>query len=798
MRHTELSKAIDLALCTALGWALTTAAMAQETDAPTTAVSAQTLDKVTVVGSRRQGTSETETLVPVDVIPMTKAATQGAQFDLAQTLQFIAPSFNSTRQTGADGADLIDSAALRGLAADQTLVLVNGKRRHNVSLVNLFGARNRGATGTDLNTIPMLAIERVEVLRDGAAAQYGSDAIAGVINIALKQRSGCEGVLAYGQYTRGDGENDLTTAYCGFELGERGQFAVTAEYLSRNRSDRSGADNPRTIGDSRVDNATVAGNGSFGITDSVEIYFTGTYQDRDASSAAFARGGIGSDDIPSRNSAAMFPNGFVPFINGDIEDRYASVGVRGDFAQWRVDLSTTYGYNEFLFNISNTLNASIANLNLLNGGPGLSPTRFDAGGFSFRQQTTNLDFTRFYDDVFQGLNVAFGGEYRDERYKIFAGEAGSFIDADGPGGGNAGSQGFPGFQPGDATNRSRDNWAAYVDLEASLTDRLMLDVAGRYEDFSDFGSTLNGKLAWAYRATDSLRLRGSISTGFRAPSLQQRFFSSTFTDFIGGVPTDVVLAPNGGAVANAAGIPKLEEETSDSYTFGLTWAPNAAISVTIDGYWINIDDRIVLSGRFDTTDPTIGSILESLGVGQAQFFVNSVDTKTRGIDVTAAHDIELGGGKLLTLLGYNYNKTDVKKVNAPPSLAGREDVLLDNREKLFIENGAPRHKATLAFDYTYGSWNALWKFIYFGSQTLGTFSGPPVPNLHYAPRLSADASVTYTFPNEKTRLTVGAANIFDKFPSRQNPDETDNGFFYDSVQFGLNGASLFVRLASSF
>lgn len=638
MRATELSRAIGLALCSIIGLAATAPTSAQENDDVQASSDAQTLDRVTVIGSRRQGTSETETLVPVDVIPMTKAATQGAQFDLAQTLQFIAPSFNSTRQTGADGADLIDSAALRGLAADQTLILVNGKRRHNVALVNLFGARNRGATGTDLNTIPMLAIDHVEVLRDGAAAQYGSDAIGGVINISLKQRSGCEGVLAYGQYTRGDGENDLTTAYCGFELGERGQFGVTAEYLSRNRSDRSGADNPRTIGDSSVDNATVAGNGSFGITDNVEAYFTGTYQNRDASSAAFARGGIGSDDIPSRNSAAMFPDGFVPFINGDLEDRYATVGARGDFGEWHVDLSTTYGYNEFLFNISNTLNASIANLDLLNGGAGLSPTRFDAGGFSFRQQTTNLDFTRYYDGVFQGLNVAFGGEYRDERYKIFAGEAGSFIDADGPGGGNAGSQGFPGFQPGDETNRSRDNWAAYLDLEASLTERLMVDVAGRYEDFSDFGTTLNGKLAWAYRTTDTLRLRGSVSTGFRAPSLQQQFFSSTFTDFVGGVPTDVVLAPNGGTVANAAGIPKLKEETSDSYTLGLTWTPTDAVSVTVDGYWINIDDRIVLSGRFDTTDPTIGSILENLGVGQAQFFVNSVDTKTRGIDVTTAHN----------------------------------------------------------------------------------------------------------------------------------------------------------------
>lgn len=797
-----LRKALPLSAAMGMGLLAMTSAQAQQTASPTApadAAEAKSLDKVMVLGSRRQGTSETETLVPVDIIPMTKAATQGAQFDLAQTLQFIAPSFNSTRQTGADGADLIDSAALRGLGADETLVLVNGKRRHNVALVNLFGARNRGATGTDLNAIPVLAIDRVEVLRDGAAAQYGSDAIAGVMNIALKKKLGCEGVLGYGQYTRGDGENDLTSAYCGFEVGSNGGvIALTAENLSRNRSDRSGKDNPRTIGDTRVDNLTFYGNGEIPLGEVATAYFTLGHQNRDASSAAFARGGIGSDDIPSRNSAAMYPDGFVPFINGELEDRYATLGLRGDVGEWHADLSSTYGFNDLHYDISNTLNASIANLDLLNGGAGISPSRFDAGGFSFRQSTTNLDFSRFYDGVFQGLNVAFGGEYRDERYKIFAGEPGSYIDADGAGGGNAGSQGFPGFQPDDRTNTGRDSWASYVDFEATLSERLTADLAGRYEHFSDFGSTLNGKLALAYKATETVRLRGSVSTGFRAPSLQQRLFSSTFTDFIGGVPTDVVLAPNGGTVANAAGIPKLKEETSNNFTLGFTWEPLDNLTFTVDGYRIDIDNRIVLSGRFDTTDPNIGAILDSLGVGEAQFFTNSVDTKTEGVDITAAHNMAFAGGNLTTLLGYNYNKTTVKRVNAPASLAGREDVLLDNREKLFIENGAPRNKATLAFDYTNGPWDALVKFIYFGSQTLGTFSGPPVPDLHYAARASADASITYGFREGKTKLTVGAANLFDTFPSKQNADETDNGFKYDSVQFGLNGAAVFVRLSSEF
>ena len=759
---------------------------------------AQELEAVSVVGSRRYGrTSETQTPVPVDVVPMDKISEQGAQFDLAQSLQYLAPSFNSTRQTGADNADLIDSAALRGLGSDQTLVLVNGKRRHSVSLVNLFGARNRGNTGTDFNAIPLLAIERVEILRDGAAAQYGSDAIAGVINIALKKSPGCEAVAGYGQYSRGDGENYLASAYCGFETSNGGSVAMTGEWLKRGRSDRAEKDNPRTIGDTKVDNRTFYLNGEVPVGDEVHFYFTGGLQDRAASSAAFGRGGIGSDDIPSRNSAAMYPDGYVPYINGDIKDRYAIVGAWGKVGEWRADLSQAYGYNELKNTISNTMNASIANLDLIGGGLGISPNKFYAGGFAFTQYTTNLDFSRYYDAALAGVNVAFGAERRRENYEIWAGVPGSYIDADGPGGGNAGSQGFPGFQPGDATDQSRTSWALYGDVETNWTDRFMTDMAVRYEDYSDFGKTTTGKIAASFRVSDTFLLRSSISTGFRAPSLQQRYFSSTFTDFVSGEPVDVLLAPNGGRVANAAGIPALKEETSTGYTLGFTWNPTDNLAVTLDGYRIKIDDRIVLSGRFDTTDPNIGAILEQLGVGQAQFFVNSVDTRTQGIDLTVSHNTQVGDGELTTYLAFNHGTTKVTAIHAPPSLAGREDVLLSERERLFIEEGAPSTKATLSFDYSIGKWNPNFKIIHFGPQTLGTFSGPPVPNAHYEAKTSADVSLTYSF-TDNAKLTLGAANIFDVFPTRQNPDETDNGFKYDSVQFGLNGTSYFARFWMKF
>ncbi|WP_426176966.1 TonB-dependent receptor plug domain-containing protein [Massilia sp. TWR1-2-2] len=794
---STLRKAILLSLYgSAALAAFSPAAFAQSAGA----VAKDDMQTVNVVGSRRAAnTSATETVVPVDFIPMTKIAEQGGQFDLAQTLTYISPSFNSTRQTGADGADLIDSAALRGLGSDQTLVLMNGKRRHTTALVNIFGARNRGNTGTDMNAIPLLAIKNVQVLRDGAAAQYGSDAIAGVINIDMKKSLGCETVVGAGQYSEGDGRNYLGSAYCGLQVGDKGVIGITAEVLNRGRSNREVDDSPRIIGDSLVKNRTLYVNGEIPTGAAGRVYFTAGVQDRYGSSAAWGRGGIGSDDIPSKNSAAMYPNGFAPFINADVDDRFGTIGYRTRAGEWNADLSQTYGFNKMVYNISNTLNASIANKNLLAGGKGISPSQFNAGGFEFEQLTTNADISRFYGDILGGLNVALGAEYRKENYKIFAGEPGSYNDVDGLGsGGNAGSQGFPGFQPSDATDKGRHSSAAYLDLEADVTDRIKLQGAVRYEKFSDFGSTVTGKLAASFRLADAVLLRGSASTGFRAPSLQQVYFSSTFTDFVGGVAKDVVFAPNGGNVTNAAGIPKLKEEKSKSFTLGTTWTPTASTSVTADLYRINIDDRIVLSGRFDSDNyPALGDILLNLGVASAQFFVNSIDTRTQGLDLTVANKSDVMGGKLNTFLALNFSTTDVTNIKAPPSLAGFEDVLLSERERLFIEQGGPRRKATLGLDYTLGKVNTELKIIHFGPQSLGTFSGPPTPLMKYEPKTSADLAFTYAF-TPKTKFTVGAANIFNVKPTAHDPNETDNGFKYESVQFGLNGTSYFARMWHKF
>jgi iron complex outermembrane receptor protein len=761
----------------------TLAAQAQETTS---------LERVNVVGSRKTlpAASSTDTLVPVDIYSMSKITEGGGQFDLAQTLQYLSPSFNSTRQTGADGADLIDSAALRGLGSDQTLVLVNGKRRHTVALVNLFGARNRGATGTDMNSMPLLAIDNVQVLRDGAAAQYGSDAIAGVINIQLKKKAGCEAVAGYGQYSAGDGKNYLASAYCGVKLGG-GVLGITGEWQDRGRSNRADPGDLRTIGDTQVKNKTVYLNGEFPTAGDNKFYLTAGAQDRDASSAAWARGGVGSDDIPDRNSAAMYPDGFVPFINGDVQDRYVIVGWKSSFAGWDTDLSQTYGSNKMRYNISHTLNASIANKDLLAGGKGVSPTSFDAGGFGFSQATTNFDVSRFFPDLLGGSNIAFGAEYRKEKYNIVAGEPGSYIDADGGGfGGNAGSQGFPGFQPGDVTNRSRNSQALYADWEASFTPALTVDAAIRAEHYSDFGSTTTAKLAGSYKLGKDFLLRGAASTGFRAPSLQQLYFSSTITDFVQQKPVDVVIAPNGSKVTNAAGVPALTQEKSRNLSVGFTFKPSSDTALTADLYQIKIKGRIVLSGRVEADDPNLGPILQSLDVGAAQFFVNSVDTRTRGLDLTASTRNKLGDGTLNTFLALNISRTTVTKINVPVSLKISEDVLVSTRERLFIEEAGPRAKGTLGFEYSQGAWTGEAKIIHFGKQTQGSFEENLY--LYYKPKTSMDLGVSWQ-ATPALKFSVGGNNVFNVKPTRQDAGQTDNGFYYDSVQFGLNGASYYAR-----
>jgi iron complex outermembrane recepter protein len=741
------------------------------------------------VGSRAEERTRTDTPVPVDVLPVSEIADDAGQLDLTQLLQFTAPSFNSNRQSGSDGSDHVDAATLRGLGPDQVLVLINGKRRHSSSLVYLFGTRGRGNVGTDLNTIPVSAIERIEILRDGAAAQYGSDAIAGVINIILKKGRGLNVLLSGGQYTAGDGEHGQVALNYGLPIGSEGSLNLTGEFLTRAKTNRATPDEPRVIGDAATDNLTLfynldarAGAGT--------IYGHGGYNDRDGLAGAWYRDGEG--DIPSRNSAQMYPGGFVPNIGTAIKDFSAAIGYRTLVGTWSMDVSTTYGSNEMSYQISDTLNASIATLN-----NGISPSNFDAGGFEFTQHTTNLDFSRFYPTWLRGVNLALGAEYRRETYGIFSGEAGSYADFDGPGGGNAGSQGFPGFQPVDEVDASRNNTAAYVDMEFQTTPKLLVTGAVRAEDYSDFGNTVNGKVSFAYAISDPLNARGSFSTGFRAPSLHQRYFSSTFTDFIAGEAADVKLAPNESELAELVGIPKLTEEESTNVSLGLTWNPRPSFDLTVDAYQIDIDDRIVLTGGFTTDDPDIGPIIEAQNLVEARFFTNAIDTRTRGVDITAGHRSTLAAGRLTTQAALNLNETDVVRINTAPGLAGKEDIYFNTRERMFVEGSAPKTKATLLFDYDRTRWNAGLRLAYFGSLESGTWTqidDPSAPPQRYDARATTDVHVGFRLA-DNLQWTIGGVNIFDVQPTAQDPFETENGALWENVQMGINGAAWYTRLS---
>jgi len=763
---------------------------------------------VAVVGSRSPKRSAMETAVPVDIIPISKVMNQMGQVDLNQILQFVAPSFNSNRQSGSDGADHVDPATLRGLGPDQTLVLINGKRRHQSSLVNIYGSRGRGNTGTDLNAIPAAAIERIEILRDGASAQYGSDAIAGVVNIILKTTTGeLTGNLMTGTNMTGYGRSlkspmgkvlDKTTDGAqfnanlnyGIKLGDKGFVNFTGDYLRKNKTYRPTYKKlfpdvyREEFGDASYSNYSLFVNSVIPLKGNASFYGFAGLGRRDGDAFAWTR-----DAGSERNVISIYPNGFNPHIQSKIDDRSISTGIKTKVGKWNADFNLTFGGNRFAYEVDKTLNASME---------AASPTHFDAGGFELNQNRLGADFNRSFDKVAKGFNLAFGTEFRWEQYRIFAGELNSWkgyptifnngvFTTNRP----AGAQGFPGFQPTDATRKSRTNFGAYVDGELDVTKEWMIAGAVRAENYSDFGSTFNYKIASRFKVIgDKLVLRGSASTGFRAPSLPQINFSSTFTNVQAGTIVDQVIAPNSGPLAKAVGIPELKQETSVNLSAGFTAKPIRNLSLTVDAYQVTIKDRVVLTGLFDQSDDAIGYILASLNVGAAQFFTNAVDTKTTGVDAIATYSNTIGKGRLTTTLAANFNKIEVEKVHTTALLAGKEDLYFGPRDKAFLLASAPGHKINLGFDYRINDINASLRFT--------RFSGVNFTNWNnetdlYQGKTTTDLSVGYTCKKKYT-LTIGGVNIFDKYPTYHDPALTETGGMWESTQMGFSGAFFFARV----
>lgn len=752
------------------------------------------LKQVVVVGSRSLNRSATDTPAPVDVIDIKEVSSKTGQLDVNQLLQFAAPSFNSNRQTGSDGTDHVDPASLRGLGPDQTLVLINGKRRHQSSLVNIYGTRGRGNTGTDLNAIPVSAIERIEILRDGAAAQYGSDAIAGVINIVLKTVTNKLEVNANtGAYKAKyrfddkeiDGLNYNFNGNYGIKVGKDGFVNLTADYNYRDHTNRANVDQSdlvrRQFGDPRAKNSAVFLNSKFGIGSKSQIYVFGGSNLRHGESYAWTR--FAGDD---RNVPEIYPDGFDPLIKAKIRDNSITAGFKTLLKDWELDISNSYGINQFDYHIDNTLNTSLG---------ATSPTSFDAGGFSLSQNTVNLGITKFHKNIWAGLNTAFGLEYRKEQYKIHAGEEKSYKSYQE--GLPAGSQGFPGFQPGDEVNKGRSNFGAYADVEADITRKFMVGVALRFENYSDFGSTLNGKIASRFKINDVISVRGTASTGFRAPSLPQIYFNSTVTNFIGGQAQQVLIARNNNIVTTTLGIPPLKQEISQNYSLGFTVRPAGNFSLTVDGYHIKVKDRIVLTGQFTSDDPDIGDLLSGLGVARAQFFTNAVTTSTWGLDVILSNRSPLGRGHLTTSFAANLNNLKIDKINTAPKLAGKEDTYFDMREQYFLKASAPPSKLNLTLDYQISKSTFLVRFVRFGEIELANWNYDENDLDIYKAKITTDVSYSLK-ASQNVLLTVGANNVFNVYPDRHSASLTETGGAWDPVQMGPNGGFGYVKLKLSF
>lgn len=905
-------------------------AVAQEPEAQ---AGAEVPDEQTIVvtGTRRADRTVADSPVPIDVIG-SEAMNRSGQTETNKILNQLVPSFNFPQPSIADGSDTLRPATLRGLSPDQTLVLINGKRRHVSALLNVNGTVGRGSAAVDLNLVPGLAISRVEVLRDGAAAQYGSDAIAGVINIQLRSaRRGGRASFTYGEYyTKPDGVDRVTglvlasdgqprldptdTRYLlantggertindgaqatiginfGVPIAQSGFVNLTAEFRQRDATNRAGYDlrpnfnrvapafDPREVdfnrlqfrfGDPKSRDLNLFLNAGLDLTPDWEAYAFGSYGRRKAESAAnWRQGGA----VQNRDFSAIPPNvtptagnfvplteiGFLPLIETDLDDYAATLGVRGAIAGWKADFSVGRGHNSFDYEVKDTLNTSF--------GPE-SQRDFDAGGLRYSQSLLNADFSReFAIGLATPLSVAIGAEHRRERFKIRPGELqsyavgplfratvtttaadcaaqqGVFVPAASdptvgacsfPGrAAPVGAQGFPGIPEASATNESRHSWSAYAELDTDIVPGLTTTLAGRFERYSDFGSTLNGKFAARWEPFQGYALRGSISNGFRAPSLHQQFFTTTSTNFINGVPVDIATLSTGAPAAQALGAQDLKPEKSVNLSFGATANPLRGLTLTADLYRIGIDDRIVLTETLGTggtgnTAPVqaaVTALLAASGfpqVAAARFFINGLDTTTRGVDVVAAYNFRAGDlGRWTFTAAYNYNRTKIDKrlaTNGP--LAEIPGLVLFGRvEGLRFTEGQPRDKVVMSADGELGHFGLTARTTRYGKVVSPGAVAPiadPTSLTAYGPddiflgrRWITDLELRYKPGGSKVEFALGANNLFDVYPDRSpfGPRPASVGGFYPANQiyipysifspFGFNGRYLYGRAAVSF
>jgi iron complex outermembrane receptor protein len=910
-------------LSTLSSLALTAApALAQPAPAAPAASAPEPDSAIIVTGTRRSDRTVADSPVPVDVIGAEAIASSG-QTETNKILNNLVPSFNFPQPSIADGTDALRPATLRGLSPDQTLVLVNGKRRHVSALLNINGTVGRGSAAVDLNLIPGLAISRIEVLRDGASSQYGSDAIAGVINIQLRGANhGGRATATYGRYattldgvanitglqtTAGqpfldpadnrvfaatangerhahDGEMWTLGANIGLPLGP-GFVSLTGEYRDRSATNRAGYDlrpnynrptaafDPRELsfnrlefhyGDAETTDVNLFLNAGMPLGGDWELYAFGSYGHRDGLSAANYRqqsaaanrdyGVLTPAQAPNAvNFVPLTADGFLPFIDTNLEDYAGTVGLRGELAGWHADFSLGYGHNSFDYTVRNSLNTSFGTA---------SQSVFDAGGLRYGQTVANIDFSHQYEiGLASPLSVALGGEYRNENFQIRPGDTQSY--AAGPlfrasitttaancatqgGVFNAGTgvcsfpgrqaavgaQGFPGIPAVSATDVSRHSFAAYAELDADLFEGFTSVLAGRWEHFSDFGDTVNGKLALRYEPVHGYALRGSVSNGFRAPSLHQQFFTTTSTNFINGFPVDISTLAVDSPVARALGSRDLQPEKSLNLSVGGSANPIPGLTFTLDYYRIDINNRIVLTENLGAAgagtaavNAAVKALLDANGfssVGAARFFINGLDTRTHGLDAVASYHFRTGAiGNWTLTAAYNYNRTRIqRRLNNLGPLATIPGIVLFGRvEGIRFTDGQPRDKVVLSADGELGNFGLTARTTRFGSVISPGATAPiadPTSLVLLGPddiRLGAkwitDLELRYR-AFDHLELAVGADNVFDVYPDRSpfGARPASIGGQYPINQyylpysgfspFGFNGRFLYARASVTF
>jgi iron complex outermembrane receptor protein len=753
------------------------------------------------IGSRSGRRDTLSSDVPIDVVTADQIRHSGA-LELAQILQKYITGFNYPSPSVKDGSDHSKPFTLRGLNPDQVLVLVNGKRLHQSSLIHVNGTIGRGSSSVDLNTIPKAAIERVEVLRDGAAAQYGSDAIAGVINIILKGYGHkSEVTTTYAQTKEKDGKTKQVDLFYTVPLQYDGFINITGEFRDNEATNRAGADprdqypqgDPRNTladpinmhyGDPKAQNILLALNSEIITKSGMTFYMHALLNKRESEAGAIFRRAI-----DERNNPNIYPDGFLPMIAPKILDYSMTVGVKDRFengVKW--DISYTHGYNDYHFYVHNTLNDSL--------GDG-SPTSFDSGGSSYRQQVLNFDLSKQIDFLW----LAAGIEYRKEHYKIYSGEADSYRL--GEFSNNAGAQGFPGFLPSSVVDASRENVGFYIDTKFNVNQHLTLELASRYENYSDFGDTFDGKFSLLFKPTKSLMFRGSLNTGFRAPTLTQSYFTSTTTEYIVSALSQVGTFAVSNPIARDLGAVDLKPEISKHYTVGLVYQPSSSFSLSADYFYTAIDDRILLTSNISgSVSPQVQAILNSYNVTEARYFTNAISTKTDGLDIRLNYKHKFENDLLFkTSLAYHYDNTKITQINTAPSILGDagQDILIDEITKERIVSGQPKDSIGLYTQLSKGDYTYTLNIKRFGE--FATVLDNQL--YHFDPKWVTDMEFSYKI-NDHFNLSIGANNIFDIYPDTWgdtgNALYSSTGVFRYPVEspFGYNGANYYLRIEGKF